>query len=239
MISERFGYNMEMIGIILALGYYLSIITFCANYIIKGTIWLRSEALNAAQPDSVMTFVIIGKSLFDILLLRRLIVVNDVLWFGEWIFHVSFAFVILRHLRYFLNPVPQWIGSMQTIGIIAGYILSIALVYIVSMKLFIEKKKYVSSYNFFLLALIFVMSITGLLMKNVYHPDVVAVKEFMLGMVTFRLSSAPASVLFLFHFIMVLILIIKLPTHVLVAPLTLTNARRREEYFRLVVHEKN
>lgn len=228
---------MKMMGGILALGYYLSIVIFYGTYFAKGMIWLRSESLNA-QPDNGITPRIFGKSVLDILLLRRLLVVNDILWLGEWIFHASFVLVILRHLRYFLNPVPQWIWAIQPIGIIAGYVLPAALGYIAIMKLYVEKKRYVSSFNFFLLALIFAMSVTGLLMKDVYHPDIVAVKDFIIRAATFRFVGAPESALFAFHFVMVFILLIKLPTHILAAPLTLIDARRREEYSRMVPYGK-
>jgi nitrate reductase gamma subunit len=164
--------------------------------------------------------------------------VNDVLWIGEWVFHVSFVFVVLRHLRYFIDPIPQWIWSIQTPGIIAGYILPVALVYIVAMKVIIEKKKYVSSYNFFLIAMIFTIGVTGLLMKIVFRPDVLGIKEFVLGAVTFRLLNAPESTLFTIHFLMVLIMFICLPTHIFAAPLTLLESGQRNERIKGLVHEK-
>lgn len=228
---------MRLIGIMLALGYYLSIMTFCGNYIAKGIVWLKTEPSSMIDFRSEFSLKVIGNSLCDILMFRRLLKANDVLWLGEWVFHVSFLIVILRHLRYFLDPVPQWVWSLQPVGIIAGYVLPIAIAYIAIMKVCIEKKKYVSSGNFVLLGLIFVMSVAGLLMKDIYHPDIVGIKEFIMGVVTFRFIDSPRSALFIFHFISVLILIIKLPTHILAAPLTLMDARRREEYFKVLVHE--
>ena len=45
----------------------------------------------------------------DVVFLGRVFVVNPALWFGEWVFHASFLLVLLRHLRYFLDPVPAWV----------------------------------------------------------------------------------------------------------------------------------
>ena len=132
---------MKLIGVMLAMGYYLSIMTFCGNYIAKGMVWLKSESSSTVDFRGGISLKVIGTSLCDILMFRRLLKANDVLWFGEWVFHFSFLIVILRHLRYFLNPVPEWIWSLQPLGIIAGYVLPIAIIYIAIMKVCIEKKK--------------------------------------------------------------------------------------------------
>jgi len=228
---------MQTLGIFLILGYYLAMQVFLGTYVVKALQWMKIKPANAAAYDKITpkTFILAA---LDIIFSRRLLIVNEVLWIGEWVFHVSFALVMLRHLRYFLDPVPEWVWFVQPLGIIAGYVLPAALGYIAVMKLCIEKKQYVSSYNFFLLALIFVMSVTGLLMKNVYHPDIIAIKEFIIGAVTFRFLSAPESPLFIFHFIMVLILVVKLPTHVFTAPLTIMEARQRNETVKELVHGK-
>ena len=135
---------------------------------------------------------------------------------------------MLRHLRYFLNPVPQWVWSLQAIGVIAGYVLPASLIYILTIKYLVEKKKYFSSYNFLLLVMILVLSISGLLMKMIFHPDIVSVKIFVMGMVTFTFADVPASATFIIHFIMFLALIVNLPTHIFAAPFTLISARERE-----------
>jgi hypothetical protein len=145
---------------------------------------------------------------------------------------------MLRHLRYFLNPVPQWVWSVQFAGVLAGYILPVSLVSIVTVKFLVEKKKYVSSYNFLLLVLIFVLTVSGLLMKTIFHPDMVSVKTFTMGIVTFTFAAVSAGGLFIFHFLMFLALIVSLPTHIFAAPLSLISAREREENINQVIHEK-
>jgi hypothetical protein len=106
------------------------------------------------------------------------------------------------------------------------------------LKLLIEKKKYVSSYNFLLLVLILGLSVCGLLMRTVFHPDNISIKAFSMGIVTFRFAAAPGSALFIFHFVLVLVLIVNLPTHIFAAPLALVGARQREETLNRVMHEK-
>lgn len=228
---------MRIASIVLTLGYYLSMLILFGNYAAKVLLWLKSKPRDEtiSHKPSLKALV---TAVCDILSFRRLLIANDLLWFGEWTFHVSFVLVMLRHLRYFLNPVPQWVWSVQTVGVIAGYILPVSLVCILTVKFLVEKKKYVSSYNFLLLALILVLSISGLLMKTIFHPDIVSVKTFIMGMVTFTFAAVPADALFIVHFIMFLALIVNLPTHIFAAPLTIISAREREENLKTVIHEK-
>jgi cytochrome b561 len=112
------------------------------------------------------------------------------------------------------------------------------MIYIFAVKYLVEKKKYVSRYNSFLLVLIFVISVTGLLMKTIYHPDIVSIKAFIMSAVTFRFAPAPGSAFFIFHFTLVLALLVILPSHIFAAPLVLIGARQREENLNQVIHEK-
>ena len=228
---------MSITGAILTICYYLSLVAFLAHYAAKALTWAKSGPARTVTSKDIKLNALL-KGVCDILFLRRLLLVNDILWIGEWLFHFTFILVILRHLRYFLNPVPQWVWALQTPGIIAGYVLPVSLAYILIVKFLVEKKKYFSTYNFFLLLLMLALSVSGLLMKTVYHPDIVSVKTFALGIVTFRFAAAPASALFIFHFAVVLALIVNLPTHVFAAPLVLVGARQREEALNEVIHEK-
>lgn len=185
-----------------------------------------------------ITMMTMLKAIRDILFLTRLFRVNKLLWIGEWLFHWSFLFVLLRHLRYFFYPVPGWVLSLQSVGIFAGYILHLSLIYILIAKLKIEKRGYFSTYNFFLLILLITISLTGILMKNVIRPDIVEIKYFMLNMLMFEPVSIPASMLFNIHFNTTLVFLVSLPTHIFAAPYTLLQARKREDRFDFVIHEK-
>lgn len=228
---------MQLTGVVLTLGFYLSMLILFGNYAAKAFIWTKSKPLNEKvfRKPSVKALVM---AVCDILSFRRLLIANECLWIGEWIFHMSFILVMLRHLRYFLNPVPQWVWGAQQFGIIAGYVLPVSLVYILTVKFLIEKKNYVSSYNFLLLILILALGVSGLLMKTIFHPDIVAVKTFTMGIATFSFAAARTSALFIFHFFLFLALIVNLPTHIFAAPLSLISARERDENLNQVIHEE-
>ncbi|MFO0751712.1 MAG: hypothetical protein U0411_00120 [Thermodesulfovibrionales bacterium] len=229
---------MKAVGIVLSFGYYLVMALFLGSYVWRALVWMKDERSRAAVHRGRMSPLVFLKAAGDIISLRRLLMVNDVLWIGELAFHASFVLIVLRHLRYFLEPVPGWVEAIQPLGILAGYVFPLALGYILVRKLLIEKMKYISPYNLFLLSLLVLLGVTGLLLKTVFRTDVAAVKAFALGIVTFRPAAAPDSILFIIHFVLFLVLVAYLPTHVFAAPLSILDARQREKGFRGVIHGK-
>ncbi len=89
-----------------------------------------------------------------------------------------------------------------------------------------------------LLGLVLGASVIGLLMQTMFKPDLVDVKLFIYGMVRFAPAAAPGSILFLAHFVLVLVLVLLLPTHIFTAPFVMLDARKRGQVLRLVMHEK-
>lgn len=173
----------------------------------------------------------------DVVFLRRLLIVNPALWIGEWVFHTSLLLVILRHFRYFMNPVPAWVVWVQTPGWIAGFLLPVALLYIFAIRLLTGQEKFSSLANLLMLLDVLAIAVTGLLMSTRCPADLTAAKLFALGIVTFRTSPPPGGVLFLIHLGFVLALILFVPSHVFTAPLTMLDARRRELDLRRVLHD--
>ena len=225
-------------GVILTWGYYLTMLLFIVSYVRKISLLLRKREGLSATARSGITLPVAASTAVDILLLRRLFFSNAFLWLGEWLFHACLALVMVRHLRYFLEPVPFCVAALQTPVIIAGYLLPFSLIYIFMAKLVIEKKSYIASSNFFLLALLLLSGISGLLMKIWFRPDLVGIKWFSLGMVTFRPVEVPHSPLFIMHFVLFLMVFAYLPTHIAAAPVSLLDARQREAAVRSLMHEK-
>ncbi len=203
-------------------------------------VWWRAARRLASSvlPSPSMTKKACGLTLLDILLFGRLLKRNAALWLGEWVFHASFLLVLLRHLRFFLNPVPELIWNLQTPGLVAGYILPAALIYILVIRLLSKHERYAAPANMFFLVLALMIGVLGLLMSLWFKPNLVDVKLFALGLVCFKPVAAPESLLFALHFGLVLVLIVFLPTHILTAPLVILEARKREQALRLVMHEK-
>ncbi len=137
---------------------------------------------------------------------------NKWTWLGGYIFHITLALVIIRHLRYFLVPVPELVEHVGPPGVWAGVILVGAAGYLFVRRIAVDRTKYISSgADYFALALIALIAISGLTMKFVFRTDIVDVKAFMMGIVTFSPVNMPADPIFIFHLFMVIVLLIYFP----------------------------
>ena len=218
---------------------YLFYAAFWVRLGVHTFVWLKSArhlpSYHAAAGKR--SLVALVSSALDIIFFRRLFASNKVLWLGSWAFHTAFAFVVLRHLRYFLNPVPDCITCVQPLGIVSGYILAFSLLYVMIART-AARVKYVSYQNYVILGLLFFITATGLLMRNFFRPDLIDVKSFVMGIVAFRPSPLPANFFFVLHFSLVLLLIPYLPFHIITAPLTTIEARGRQQGLDMVMHGK-
>ena len=148
----------------------------------------------------------------DVIVFKSLFKGNKWTWIGGIVFHYCFLLVVLRHLRYFLYPVAGWDMGLQNVGIYAGIALPIAILYLLMRRTTVDRTMFVSSLaDYFQLALIFGIAVTGLLMKFYARPFMVDVKGFVYGLVTLKPSTVPAEPMFLIHFTLVMLLLAYFP----------------------------
>ncbi|NOY65419.1 MAG: hypothetical protein GXO97_08515 [Nitrospirae bacterium] len=169
-------------------------------------------------------------SFIDVIFFRRLFRINKPLWLGEWLFHISFLFVILAHLRFLLIGLPSWWSHIVCIGKYGGIVMPFSLVYILIVRASIDWRRYISPGNLFLILLLILISLSGLFMRYINRMDIIDVKAFVTGIFTFNLQPLPDSRVFVFHYLLGLVLLLYLPSHVMTAPITVAEARRREEF---------
>lgn len=133
-------------------------------------------------------------------------------WIGGYIFHVALLLILLRHLRYFLQPIPEPIVLVQQFGFWAGHIMPLAIIYLYIRRITVDRTRYISTLeDYALLVLFFAIGATGLMMNYLARADLIDVKEFILGLLTFSPVAFPDSPMFLVHFTLVLILMIIFP----------------------------
>lgn len=228
-----------MLGKILIAAAYAVYVAFWLRVFMHFLVWWRARRRFEGHRASVgrTSVKACAFTVLDIVFFGRLFKGGAALWFGEWIFHFSFLLVMLRHLRFFLNPVPDWVWWAQTPGLIAGYVLPFSLAYILMVRLLTKLEKYASPPNLLLLGLVLVISSTGVLMHGWFRPDVVGAKLFVFGILSMKQAALPESLLFVTHFLLVLVLVPFLPTHIFTAPLVMLEARKREQVRRMVMHD--
>lgn len=134
------------------------------------------------------------------------------IWALGWLFHVSLALVLLRHLRYFTEPVWAWVVFVQPFGIYAGLAMVAGLAGLWARRFLVERIRYISTFSdHLILALLLLIAASGLMMKFVAHTDIVAVKAFFLGLMVFDWQPLPADGPLYVHLTLVAALMIVFP----------------------------
>ena len=154
------------------------------------------------------------------------------LWVGALAFHYAFLVTLVRHTRFFLEPVPWCLQLLENAdsffrveilydfihfglpGVyISGLLLFVAVLYLFSRRLFIAKVRYISlASDFFPLFLILGIAFTGILMRYFTKVDINAIKELTMGLVTFKFSVPEGiSSLFYIHLFLVSTLLVYFP----------------------------
>lgn len=149
----------------------------------------------------------------EVLFFSSLFKGNKWTWIGGYAFHAAFLVVILRHFRYFLNPIPEPIALIQPLGIYAGLVLPATAAYLFIRRLIVDRTRYISSIveDYLLLILIISIALSGLLLKFVTRPDLINIKAYMLSLMLFRPTTIPLDPVFLIHLSLVLILLVYFP----------------------------
>ncbi|MFY9261604.1 MAG: respiratory nitrate reductase subunit gamma [Gallionella sp.] len=133
-------------------------------------------------------------------------------WGLGWLFHASLALVLLRHLRYFTEPVWAWVAFIQPFGLYAGITMLLGLCGLWARRLLVERIRYISTpSDHLMLLLLIVIAASGLLMQFVAHTDVVAVKGFFQGLMYFSIQPLPADMILVLHLLSVAVLLVIFP----------------------------
>jgi nitrate reductase gamma subunit len=188
----------------------------------KSLLWLPQARLD--NPST--TLGVIGRMALEILLFRSLfrntkadlrqgprLVFSEakLLWLAALAFHWTFLIIFLRHLRFFLEPVPAWVAALQTIDgffqvgapvlFATDVIILAALGFLLWRRFADPQVRYISLFtDYFALFLLIGLALSGVLMRYFTRVDVTAVKQLALGLVTFSpVIPAEAGALFFVH----------------------------------------
>lgn len=149
----------------------------------------------------------------EVVLFRSLFKSNKWIWIFGYLFHFGMALVLARHLRYFTDPVWTWVVMIQPFGKYASFAMVAGLGGLWTRRILVERIRYISApSDHLMLALILGIGLTGMGMTFLVHTDIVALKAFLLGLMTFDLSNdLPTDLLLLVHLFLVATLMIIFP----------------------------
>ncbi|MHB8771198.1 MAG: sulfate reduction electron transfer complex DsrMKJOP subunit DsrM [Syntrophales bacterium] len=195
--------------------------------------WLRRNPLDC--PASLPG--VIGRMCMEVFLFRSLFRNTGVkmaegrpvtgsakwLWFFALLFHGSLLIIVVRHLRFFVEPIAPWINGLSAldgffeIGTPTLYLsdaaLLMGLAFLFLRRLVVPRLRYISLVtDWFALLLILGVAATGLLMRHFFPADLLQVKSLALGWVTFA-PAVPTGVgpLFYIHLCFVFTLLAWFP----------------------------
>ena len=145
------------------------------------------------------------------------------LWLFGLMFHISFLVLVLRHLRFFTEPVLSCVNGLATldgifeIGVPALYLTDVFFLlgvgFLLLRRTVIPKLRYLSLVSdYFAVLLLIAIAGSGLLMRHFYPVDIQNVKTLALGWVTFAPTAAAGiGALFFVHLFLICVLIIWFP----------------------------
>ena len=199
----------------------------------KSLPWIKTNPLD--NPSGL--WGVIGRMALEVLLFRSLFrntkaeirqqrpVYDSAkwLWFFGLLFHWSLLIIVLRHLRFFVEPVAGCINTLSAvdgffeIGIPTLYLSDAAILaglsFLLLRRVVSPRLRYLSLFSdYFALLLILGVVGTGLLMRHFFPADLLQVKNLALGWVTFS-PAEPDGVgtLFYMHLCFVFTLMVFIP----------------------------
>ena len=143
---------------------------------------------------------------------RLLFKTSTLLWLGAMVFHWSLLVIGVRHLRFFLEPLPACIVilirvdsilqdffRLLPVPYITDALILIGLAYLFFRRMVYPQVRYISlPSDYFVLLLLGGIAVSGILMRVFYKQDLVQAKEWVMAMLRFQ-PMLPKGVTLLFY----------------------------------------
>lgn len=137
---------------------------------------------------------------------------NKWIWLFGALFHAGLLLVLLRHLRYFQDPVWWWVALVQPFGLYAGFAMVAGLGGLWGRRMAVDRVRYISRVSdHVMLILLIAIGVTGLSVRFLARTDIIMVKAFFLGLLRFDWQPLPEDPLLLVHLGLVALLMVLLP----------------------------
>ena len=198
---------------------FVALAYFSAATLVAGLLWKLAGYMrtpmplpHALTPAPVTEGSAILRVLGEVTIFQSLFKADKWLWGGAWVFHGALLAVLFRHLRYFTYPVPGLVLYMETVALFFGLLFGAAVLFLLWRRFGLPRTLYISNIpDYFALALMGMIAGTGLMVSYWLHADLVEVKSFILGLMTFRPVPVPRHPLFLLHLLLVMTLMLYFP----------------------------
>lgn len=155
---------------------------------------------------------VVMRLLREVVLFESLFKANKWIWLFGWMFHFALLLVLIRHLRYFTEPVWTVVAMIQPFGMYAAFAMVAGLAGLWARRFLVERIRYISTFSdHLMLVLLLAIGLTGLGMKYLAPTDIVGLKAFMLGLMYFDWQPLPPQPMLLAHLFLVALLMAIFP----------------------------
>lgn len=203
-----------LLSTIFAVLFYLATAVFVAGLAYRIRLYAQTPAplKIPTTPAPVTESGVVLRMFREVVFFSSLFKSNKWTWLFGWVFHFAMLLVVLRHLRYFTEPVWTWVNLIQPFGKYAGFAMLAGLLALWGRRFFVERVRYITGPSDHLMLLLLVgIAASGLMMKYVVHTDIISLKAFALGLLHFNWQPLPADPVLLIHLSLVLILMFIFP----------------------------
>ena len=201
----------------------------------KSLPWIRREELD--NPSG--SWAVLGRMALEVLAFRSLFrnhvvevdrgrekvsyIGSKYLWAAAMVFHWSMLLIVLRHFRFFVEPVPVWVEFLQRwdgffqVGVPVIYLTTVAFVaalaYLLLRRLADPKVRYISlPSDYFALYLLLGIGASGILMRHFEKVDIVQVKAAIAGWASLQaVTPTGVGTWYFVHVFLVSALLVYLP----------------------------
>ncbi len=205
---------MSILTLLFTLLFYIATATLLLGLAYRIRLYAKTPApLRIPTTPAPITMPgVIRRMFFEVTLFSSLFKSNKWIWLFGWVFHAALLLVLLRHLRYFTDPVWSWVAILQPFGLYAAFAMLAGLAGLWARRFLVDRVRYISSpSDHLMLVLLIAIGLSGLGMKYVAPTDIVAVKAFFLGLMYFDWQPLPADGMLILHLSLVALLMIVFP----------------------------
>lgn len=163
-------------------------------------------------PAPVTQGGVVIRMMQEVLLFKSLFRADKLLWALGFLFHYAMLMIVIRHFRYVLDPVWGIVQFMQPFGKYAGFLFILGLLGLMARRILIDRVRYITSpSDIAMLLLLIMIGVSGLMIQYVNPTDIVMVKSFFRGLISFTFNPLPVDFTLLIHLGLVAILMLIFP----------------------------
>jgi nitrate reductase gamma subunit len=210
--------HLSAVTIAYAVMFTVAALVLLSGLVARVILWRRqraSSAPRAGMPARDGGFAP-GRIFMDLVLFRGKFFDDRVSWICSILFHYGLLCVLLRHLRYAIDP--AWMGPFwtlvvlaQPVGLYGGLVMMAGIAGFLARRLLIPDLRARSTFaDYALLALLLAVPSAGYL-NAFFHTDIVQVKWFFLGLASLDWQPLPKDPLLLLHLWLVAALMMAIP----------------------------